>query len=71
MIIYANILITIVSEGFNEVKGKKNQFIFKDKCQVVVMCATIERQIALFNRLYRYIVKKITYVVYYITWKQT
>jgi len=70
MIIYANILITIVSEGFLEVKEKKVQFIFKDKCAVIVLCSIFERVLAYVSRFMRWCNSKIIRVLYYITWKQ-
>ena len=36
MIIYSNILITIVGEGFNSVKEERILFRFRDKCEVLL-----------------------------------
>lgn len=69
MIIYANILITVVSEGFNAVKEKKMQFVYKDKCEVILACAMYERLLSKFSYGFRRIWNTCLKLVYYCSWK--
>lgn len=71
MIIYANILITIVSEGFADVKDKKVQYLYRDKCQIVLMCSFFEDiYLSIWSAL-GYLYGVGLKIVYYFSWKNS
>ena len=70
-IIYTNILITIVSDVFGEVKKARNQYKYWDKVEVIINQNVNTSIMHHWHKTYLQFVGKIDHFIYYAAWRRT